>query len=60
MCKKDSNKVLEWFKRGLKNDETGDHLNYYTMEIKTPQIKQDLQTKYLQNFDSFFWFAFIL
>ena len=46
MCKKTNKKIKDWFTKGIKNDETGAHLNYYTMEIKTPAIKQLLQIKF--------------
>ena len=60
MCKKTNKKIKDWFTKGIKNDETGAHLNYYTMEIKTPAIKQLLQIKLLENWNTFFWLALIL
>jgi len=54
-CKKASNKIKEFFMKGLKNQRTGSYLNYYLMYMKDEGLRKVLNEKYTENFDLLYW-----
>jgi len=48
-------RIKKFFEQGIKNETTGSYLNYYTMHINDPAIRNVLNNKFNDNFDIFYW-----